>query len=248
MQSTLKYLSSLILCMLLFQTQAQKTKPIPDIIKAPLFNGVFIQVDAASAVNSFFSKGETYSFEGAAQADFRHKLFPTIELGTAGANKLTSDNIGFKTNGLFGRIGVDLNVLNPKKDQKPTTNLFLVGLRLGMTSFHYDVTNATITDNYWGGSQSIPYNAISATKIWYEIVAGIHVEVFKNTFMGWTIRSKSLISQDAVGAISPWYIPGYGINNGSNFTINYTIGYKFHLPVRNKSLNGVKKSEKLNKQ
>lgn len=243
MQSTFKYISSLTLCILVvYSAQAQKIKAVPDTIKMPLYNGIFVQADIASIASSLLSKGETYSYEAAFQADLKHKFFPTIELGFAGANKLTNDKIGFKTNGLFGRIGIDFNVLTPKKDSKPTTNLFLVGLRLGMTNYSYNISNITITDDYWGGTKAVLYNDNSTTKIWYEIAVGVRVEVLKNIFMGWTLRSKSLISNDVEGNISPWYIPGFGINNGTNWTINYTIGYKFNIPSKSKSLNKLRES------
>lgn len=251
MSKILKYISSLILCfVVVYSVQAQKTKTeaktktkiVADTIKTPLFNGITVQGDLISAASSMLSSGETYSYEGALQADFKHKYLPVLEFGYAGADKLTSDNIGFKTNALFGRLGLDFNLISQKKDKKPTTNLFLVGFRLGMSKFNYNITNVSITDDYWGGSQAMLYNNLSTTKIWYEIVVGIRVEVIKNIFMGWTVRSKSLLSKDADGNVTPWYIPGFGINNGkSNTVINYTIGYKFQLPSKRKSFGSIKK-------
>ena len=49
--------------------------------------------------------------------------------------------------------------------------------------------------------------------------------------MGWTVRSRNLLSQNATGEIAPWYIPGYGINTDNNWGISYVIGYKFQIPV-----------------
>jgi len=230
MQRTLKYFSSLILCIFVSSAQAKKPTKAKEINNAPFFNGITVQADVASVAGSLLSKGGTYSYEGAVQADFKHKLFPTIELGYAGANKISIENNEFKGNGPFGRIGVDLNIITPKKDSKPTNNLFLVGLRLGMTNFKYNISNMSITDNYWGGSQIVPFNNLVSTKVWYEIAVGIRVEVIKDIFMGWSIRSKTLISQDVAGNATPWYIPGYGVNGASNFGINYTIGFKFNVP------------------
>jgi hypothetical protein len=249
MSKILKYISSLVLCFVaVYSVQAQKTKTetktkiVADTIKTPLFNGFTVQGDLISAVSSLTSKGETYSYEGALQADFKHKYFPVLEFGYAGADKLTSYNTGFKANALFGRLGLDFNMISQKKDKKPTNNLFLVGFRLGMSKFNYNITNVSITDDYWGGSQAVPYNNISTTKVWYELVAGIRVEVIKDIFMGWTVRSKSLISKDADGNVTPWYIPGFGTNNGNaNTAINYTIGYKFQLPFKRKSAVKAKK-------
>lgn len=224
---------------MVYSAQAQKIKTKPtlatDSIVVPFFNGIIVQGDVASVASSILSKGETHSYEGSAQIDLKHKFYPTVELGYADANKLTNDNIGFKTNGLFWRGGIDFNLLKQKKDSKPTNNLLLLGLRLGMSSFNYNVTNVTITDDYWGGtSQTLNYNNVSTTKIWYELAGGIRVEVLKNIYMGWTIRLKTLLSTDADGAVTPWYIPGFGTNKSSNLGLNYTVGYKFQLPAKKK--------------
>ncbi|MEI8271471.1 MAG: DUF6048 family protein [Paludibacter sp.] len=236
MQKISVYLSSLIFCILTVNVEAQKAKKTEKIDQTPLFNGLIIQADVASVIGSLLSTGETYSYEAGIQIDLKHKFFPVIEIGYAGANKTETNNLNFKTNGLYSRIGVDVNLLSPKKDEKPSTNLFLAGIRLGMSSFPYSVSNAVITDDYWGGSKSIIYSNLLSTKIWYEIVIGMRVELTKNVFMGWNVRNKTLLSQDATGAVAPWLIPGYGNNNSSNWGFNYVIGYKFQIPAKIKSI------------
>lgn len=227
MRSTYKYIISLLLLSIVIGVRAQEKKESSELAKTILLNGVIVQADIASLVGSFLSKGETYSTEGSVQVDLKHKYYPVVELGFGGANKLSVDNIGFKTNGLFGRIGVDINLLKQKKDAKPSNNLFLAGARIGFTNFSYDVTNVSITDNYWGGTEIFNYPNQSATKVWFEIVAGVRVEVFKNIFMGWTVRNKNLLNQDKEGKISSWYIPGFGINASGNWGFSYTLGYRF---------------------
>ncbi len=235
MQKTFAYISSLILCTLTLTAVAQKNIKTPEKDNTPLFNGLTIQLDVASVASSFLSNGESYSYEAGAQVDLKHKYYPVFELGYAGANKTSNNDINFKTNGLFGRLGVDINLINPKKDQKPTTNLFLAGIRLGMSNFPYNVSNVIITDNYWGGSETFNYPAKISTKVWYEIVAGVRVEVTKNIYMGWTIRSKNMLSQDIAGEVAPWYVPGFGTNTGNNWGFNYTIGYKLQIPMKVKT-------------
>jgi hypothetical protein len=234
MPKTFVFLSSLFLCMLTLNCLAQKTKKIIQKDNTPLFNGLTIQGDVASVASSLLSNGETYSYEAAAQVDLKHKFYPIFELGYAGANKTSNDNVNFKTNGLFGRVGVDLNLLSPKKDEKPTSNLFLAGIRFGMSNFPYSITNVLISDNYWGGTESTNFDNKNATKLWYEIVVGVRVEVFKNIFMGWSVRSKNMLSQDVAGEVSPWYVPGFGTNTGSNWGFNYTIGYKIQISQKNR--------------
>jgi len=223
------YISSLFFCLMVFPLQAQKTSKVVEIDNTPLLNGVTIQADIASLIGSALLSKETYSSEIGVQVDLKQKFFPILELGYAGANKTSIDNVSFQTKGMFSRLGVDFNLLSPKKDQKPSTNLFLAGLRLGMSSFKYDLNNLVITDNYWGGSEILNYPNTSNIKIWYEIVLGIRVEVVRDLFMGWSVRTKNLINQDVTGQISPWYIPGFGINNGSSWGLNYTIGYKLNI-------------------
>jgi len=243
MRSIYKYITISFLLLITVNTvHSQEKKPEPkateaknSISKTPevklpevkWWNGFTVQTDIASLISSSVSKGVTYSMEGGVQVDLKHKFFPVFELGLAGANKLTADKIGYKTDALFGRIGVDFNLIKPKPDSKPSSNLFLLGLRLGTTNFNYDITNVLITDDYWDGNEMKNFTNQSTSRIWFEVVAGVHVEVIKNIFMGWTVRNKHLIGADAEGKIAPWYIPGYGKNTASNWSINYTLGYHF---------------------
>ena len=216
--------------MVLFST-LQLTAQVKEAKKEPpkplTLNGITVQGDIASLANTVITNGEKYSFEGSVQADLNHKIFPIVEMGFAGANKTSPIDINYTTNGLYGRLGVDFNLMKKKKESKSTNNLFLAGLRLGVTHFNYNISNVLITDDYWGGSQILNYENQPSTKIWFEIVAGIRVEVLKNIYMGWMVRNKNLITQDIGGQSAPWYIPGYGINNSTNWGVSYTIGYKF---------------------
>jgi len=220
------YISSLLLCLLVSTTFAQKKKIAIPADSTRWLNGFTVHFDVGSLVITSLQNNGTYSTEGGIQLDLKHKIFPTFELGVGGANKLSTDNIGYKTNGMFERIGVDFNLQKKKKDSKPTNNLFTAGLRLGMSNFKYDLTNVVITDNYWGGTDIKNYTE-TPTKIWYEIVVGVQVEVLRNFYMGWSIRNKNLISSEFSGESAPWYIPGFGINNGTNWGLNYTLGYHF---------------------
>jgi len=243
------FISSFLLCTLVSTTIAQKKKQIivpPDSTK--LLNGFTVHIDAASVVTSAFMNNSTYSTEGGIQMDLKHRIFPTFEIGMAGANKLTPDNIRYKTNGLFERIGVDFNLGKKKKDTKPTNNLFTAGIRIGRSNFNYDVTNLKITDDYWGGTEAINYLSQPVTKIWYEIVVGVQVEVFRNFYMGWAIRDKNLFSKDVPGEVAPWYIPGFGLNNGTSWGFNYTIGYHFFSQKKSLKNNKVLINQKINNQ
>src|SRR5665647_3477674 len=107
MQSIYKYTISLVLSFTVFSGFAQDKNIDTLQVKSKWWNGFTIQADVASLISSSLQKGESYSMEGGVQVNLKNKYFPIIELGLAGANKTSIDNIDFKTNGLFGRLGVD---------------------------------------------------------------------------------------------------------------------------------------------
>ena len=228
MQRTYKFIIfSLLLLVGVFSATAQvKTAP-KDTVFTPLFNGIRLDVDISPVFKKLLSGNETYSYEAAVLVNLKRKYFPVIEMGYAGVDKTTENLVGFKTNGIFGRVGIDFNLMKSKNNKKNANNLFFVGARLGFANFKYDLTNVVITDDYWNESQTMNYIDESASKMWFEIVAGIRVEIAKNIFMGWTARNKNLIGEDPIGTMSPWYIPGFGKTTGSAWTLNYVVGYKF---------------------
>lgn len=216
------------MCLSVFTAHAQKIIEKTDSIKNPALQGVALQLDVASVLTSSISNGELSSYEAGVQFNFKHKYYPIVEAGYASANKTTDDKINFTTQAPFVRFGIDINMLK-NNNSKFLNNLFLAGLRLGMSNFNYTISNITINNDYWGGNpQIINYSDLPAsTKLWWEIVVGVRVEVTRNFYMGWMVRSKSLLSKDSLGEAAPWYIPGFGINATSNWGINYNIGYQF---------------------
>lgn len=188
--------------------------------------GIWIEADVAPLLQTAISNKNIYSTQGNIQVNLKNKYFPVFELGVSGAKNTTPENIQFKTNGMFGKIGLDIPVIKPKPNSTQKNNNFLAGVRLGMSSFNYSIYNQTITDGYWGNSETFNLESIPTTKLWFEITAGIRVEVYKNIFMSWNVRNKHLITQAKPGENSPWYIPGYGKGNTAVWGFSYTIGYK----------------------
>jgi len=226
MQRIYAYSISILLIISQIGVFAQSKKSEPKIEKTNWWNGMLVQMDAASLVGSALTYKESYSLESAVQFDLNQKYFPVVEAGIAGADKITSTGNNFQTNGVFSRVGVDFNLMNKSKDSKPTNNLFMVGARIGFTAFNYNINNIEIADEYWKTTETLNYRNQFASKVWFEIVAGIKVELTKNIFVGWTVRNKNMIGQSTEGDVSPFYIPGYGNDTNPNWGFSYTIGYK----------------------
>ncbi len=229
MQNILRFFIISLFCLIgIYSVNAQVSKQKTDTVVKTAFRGLVLEIDLASIASNFIYKGELYGYEAGISANLKQKYFPTIEIGFAGANKTSIDALNFKTSGLYGRLGVDFNLIKPKKDKEPTHNIFFAGARIGFSPFSYSYKNAVVENNYWGTQISQNYNDITTTKVWIEVVAGMRVEVLKNIYMGWTVRNKKLLGTDILGEIDPYYIPGFGKkSDGGNWGVNYAIGYKF---------------------
>lgn len=208
------------------QNNAKPTEKV-DSIKEPLFQGFFVEIDVAPLVENQFINKYAYSYQGNLMVNLRNRFFPLVELGYSGGEQTNSTGIYFRSSGVFEKIGVDLSLLMPKPEATIKNNYLLGGIRLGMSHFNYALNNAVLTDEYWGGTQTLNQNDISSTKLWFEIVAGLRVSVHKNIYMGWNVRNKRLISKVSEGQTTPWYIPGYGIGNSAVWGFSYTVGYRF---------------------
>jgi hypothetical protein len=192
------------------------------------YNGLRVDLDVSPIVTNFLNKGEVFNYEAALQINLNDKYYPVFELGYSGATKNTASGINYQGNALFYRLGVDFNLMKQKESKKKLNNVFLFGGRLGFSQFNYDLKGIEITNDYWGTSETRNIENIPATKLWFEIVAGIRVEIAKNIFIGWTVRSKNMLTPDDPGDFKPWHIPGFGINSDNGvWGFNYIIGYKF---------------------
>lgn len=219
-------ISSVFLFCSFAQSIAQEKKAEHKTDSTKLLQGIWVEADIAPLVESALFNKDSYSFQGNIQLNLKNKYFPVVELGFAGADKTTADNIQFKTNGMFGKIGLDIPMMKPKPSSTQKNNNFLVGLRLGMSPFGYSIYNQTITDDYWKHTETYNLESISTVKLWFEITAGLRVEVYKNIYMGWTVRNKHQITKTKPGETAPWYIPGYGKGNSSVWGFSYIIGYR----------------------
>ena len=240
MSKTFKYLllSSVLICSWSVTAQQSttnltKAKTIvqekKDTLNIPLWQGLMLEFDIEPLIENAILNNSTYSaytYQGNLQGNLKNAYFPVLELGMGGANKTLLNNTSFNGEGMFGKLGVDFNLLKPKPGTKIIKNYFLAGARIGASHFNYTIDNLNVTDNYWGGTETINYS-IPTTKIWFEVVAGVRVSFLKNIYLGWSVRNKHLLNQGKYGTVKPWYIPGYGKANTSAWGFSYVVGYHF---------------------
>lgn len=186
-----------------------------------IFQGINLKLDLGnSAFEPLRSRGKIQSYEMALNTDIMHRFFPTLEMGYAQA-ELSAASGNFIGYGGFARVGLDLSALKKRRSM----NMLLVGLRIGTAMQGCSTKDVIIGNSYWGYS-TINYVNRFRADAWGEITAGVQVQVYKNFHMGWYIRYKILFSRGRTGALTAYYIPGYGYKQDTAFSFNYYIGFK----------------------
>lgn len=189
-----------------------------------LFQGVFVGVDVFGFLNQALGS-DVSTTEASVEVNLLNRFFPVVEIGY-GSMDATDDetDIHYKTSAPFFRIGANYNVFY-KKPHLP--GYFTVGLRYGFSSFDYDVQAPTLTDPNWGHTQvPVDYTGVKTKAGWLELVLGLKTNVYKDFYMGFTVRYRSRMSLTKNENSEPYYIPGYGRGKSNNLGITYNLIYK----------------------
>ena len=173
-----------------------------------------------------------------------NRLQPVLEIGV-GWGKTTPEDMNFTYRAkpsIYGKVGINYNFLF-KSD--PKYNAFL-GVRLGYSSFKYDLTDANYHNSYWDETFTFDARGIKSSALWGEVLAGLRVHIWREWSLGWTIRYHGLFNYTKSENGKPWFIPGYGPRRGSlgfTFSLSYTIPlYKKHVTEVDKKNNNEIKS------
>lgn len=167
-----------------------------------------------SAVSSY---GE---YEGAVRVNLRGKYFPVVEGGIGYSDHTdAATSLHYRTSSPFFRVGADYNVL---KD-KTSCNRALAGVRIGYSSFSYDVSGEDITDPYWNTSVPYDFRSLHASQLWIELVGGVETQIWKCLHLGWTVRYKNRISASHDDIGEAWYVPGFGKNGTTAIGVTFNL-------------------------
>ncbi len=217
--------------------QKDKKKKVPEIVY-PLYNGVNVGVDLFGIGNKVLG-GDFLSSEVSVDVNLKNRIFPVVEMGYGKTDSWNDYGTHYKSSAPYFRIGMDYNVLF-KKNFK---NYLFVGLRYATTSFKYDIEALDINDPVYGGKinnpnqednifgGSVPFNhkGMKGSMQWFELCGGIRAHIWKDLYMGWTVRFKYRTSSTMDNYGNPWYIPGYGKYSSNTIGLTYTVIYKLPL-------------------
>lgn len=190
--------------------------------------GIRVGFDMTRPFQSLWTKGNRYGTELSIDMELWPNLYPVFETGFD-ALKIKTNYVDYKSNGNYSCIGIDYNIL--QSESKKDRDIFFVGLRYGFALSHQQVDQYT-TNSYWGQIAGRFGNQRYFAH-WGEFLIGIKGELFRNCFMGWTIRGKVNLNQRNVGFPPVYFIPGYGkAEKGFNLDFTYSVYYNIPWDFR----------------
>lgn len=195
------------------------------------YEGPRIGFDLSRFLLPAFQSGSRHGWEIQGDIPYKGNWFPTAEIGMEWFDD-KAQNFHYLSNGMYGRLGVDLNI--GKFESLKDHDLLFLGIRYGYSRFNMEA-NDIYYYNYWGGvNTSLAKRPMSAH--WAELVFGMKGELFKNFFLGWTLRGKFPLFQTKDPNIKPYIIPGLGKTTGEiPVAFTFTASYRFPI-FRTKTL------------
>ena len=228
----LKYITSLLL-LISFCGFAQDTElPESEIDSLRQTNwGFRVGINILPPLVSIIDKDDQ-GLEIIADYRFKQNWYLAAELGRESYFG-SEDFFDYNTKGNFAKIGVNYNAYNNWLDMN---NEIFIGGRYGFANFTQKVTEVTYYNSgtyfpdYAFNPQSAQSDRLNAH--WFEMVAGLKVETFKNLFLGVQVAFSKIITEDQPEGFENLFVPGIGrtsVNNiGTRFsyTISYLIPFK----------------------
>ncbi len=190
-----------------------------------IYQGMNLKLDLANTIiEAATSKGKILSFEMAWNIRLKQRFYPTLEAGFAKAETFANGGEHSGEGGFF-RVGLDINGL---KKHPERLNALLVGVRVGTALQGYDLLGVTLNSPYWQSMQKLDFLDRFRADCWGEVVLGVQVQIWEGLQMGWAVRLKVLFTRTVSDEqVMPYYIPGFGYRDDTNWGFNYYIGYKF---------------------
>ena len=210
--------------------------------KKQVYQSTTVRIDLLNPILDLArSNWHTYSVEAAVSVRLLNRLFPTIELGHAGRFLQVKDAPvpAYSGYGEFVRLGLDVN---PLKKHPESRSYMLIGVRAGTswqkmpfllsdTEKQGESTAEVLTGEATREPGAYTPERLNGTWIadaWGEVLAGVQVNIVKGFNMGWAIRMKFLFTTNSHSELStPYYIPGFGYRDTSNWGFEYYLGYTF---------------------
>lgn len=191
----------------------------------PLLTDLSVGINLAEPL--FMAFGQSYaSADVFATLNMWNRLQPTLELGLGWA-KSSPDDMNFTYRAKpspYVKIGANYNFLFKNTPDYQV----LVGIRLGYSTFGYEITDADYANSYWHEKLDYDIKSQRSHALWGEAGVGLKVKLWQNWSMGWMIRYHGIFSYGKNEHSRPWFIPGYGPRGSS---LGLSLGFSYTLPL-----------------
>jgi hypothetical protein len=217
--------TSRFLFLLLLTAVSSKLPGQPDTLFRPSLRVGF---DVSAMARSFLAP-EVRVLEVSSDLEWRENWFAAIEGGMVDIDMERSTH-SYEAGGWFLRFGADYNFLH-KKDAIHQ-DLVIASVRYGMGRLTHMAPLIVVSDPYWG-DYSTSMESGRHLGHWLEFGGGLKTRIGRNFFMGWSVRTRFLITQSRESLITPYMLPGYG-RSGKNTTVmlHYSLYYRIPLSGR----------------
>jgi hypothetical protein len=218
MKTILKYISFVVLISPVYSFAQDST----------WIKGIRLGCDLSRFVLPLTQPDRKAAVEFSIDMEWKPSIFPTAELGFENV-QIDNDNIDYKSNSIYGRIGYDRNIL--KNDNSRFRDMFFVGYRYGLAMVHQEIQSYTIADPYktWGSVTS-SYPAKTTFHHWVELVGGTRAALTNCIYLGLSARVRlKLYSQKDIN--DPFVIPGFG-NGSKKIVLGFNYSLYFQIPVK----------------
>jgi len=186
--------------------------------------GIRVGMDVTRPFQDLWTKGNRYGSEFSFDMEIWPNLFPVFETGYD-VMKVKTDYVDYSGNGTYSRIGMDYNFL--QAENKNDKDLLFFGLRYGFTLARQQVDHYFV-DSYWGPING-RFGSQNYFAHWGEFLVGIKGEIFRNFYMGWTVRGKVKMHHKDLGIPPVFFIPGFG-KATKNFNLDFTYSVYYNIP------------------
>ena len=173
----------------------------------------------------FMAFGQTYaSVDLNATLNMWNRLQPAVELGLGWA-KSTPDDMNFTYRGKpspYFKVGVNYNFMIKNSPDYQA----LLGIRLGYSTFTYDITDVGYYNSYWQEHLIFNITGERSHALWGEAAVGLKVKLSGPLSLGWMIRYHGIFNYGKNEHSRPWFIPGYGPRSSSlglSLSLHYTL-------------------------
>lgn len=237
----LRYTISICTLGCLFWSNAQESKTIDlnpkdtTVYKQPY--GLRVGVDLSKLISSFFDKDYT-GLELVADYRLSQNLYIAAELGNEKKTQ-QEDLYNFTTSGSYIKAGIDYNTYGNWYGEQ---NMITLGGRYAVSSHSQTLNNYQLfdTNRYWNpddfvtGSEE-PREFSGRAKSWIEAVVGVKMELFKNLYLGGSIRMGYLFSDPQEVEFWDLFIPGFTkVTDNSRFGVGYNYSISYLIPLYKK--------------